>query len=580
MSGLHSALLILLGIVFLGFAGRILVFLSRGRFPHQAAMPLFASAASGALSAVLLVIGMGLLELGAASSVITAFLVVALVLGAGALVVFGRTLPKLAALPTGEELSARYRMLTADKSSLIEEISERTRELDLANRHLELALMRSNITLFEQDKDLRYVWVINSRLIDDREWVGKGDEDILSGEALESLTSAKQAVLKTGDPQNLYLPVNAPSGDTLYLDVMLNPYRDDQGGIIGVQGIATDLTEQKLFEIRLAALTTQLAEATRRFETALAGSLITVFEQDLELRYTHIVNPPLGTRVEDFVGKQDGEIFAQDDLLKMLPAKQNILNGALREKLEVDLHLGKKLRSFDITLEARLDPQGTCVGIVGTVVDMTRRKENELQMHLVMRELTHRSKNLLAVIQAMARQTAARSDDMDTFVSSFSARLQAMAASHDLLVSSSWYGAGLRELLRAHLGQTIDPESPQIQMEGPDLDVTADTAQNLGLAFHELTTNAAKHGALSVPDGAVKVSWSLEDGKVHFVWQESGGPTVSAPQRRGFGRLLLERSVGVSLNGTVELIFAPEGLQCRIDFPEDRLLSERKTVPS
>ncbi len=203
---------------------------------------------------------------------------------------------------------------------------------------------------------------------------------------------------------------------------------------------------------------------------------------------------------------------------------------------------------------------------------MTHKRNNEKQMHLVMRELTHRSKNLLAVIQAMARQTAARTADKEQFVSSFSARLQAIAASHDLLVSHSWYGAGIDELVRAHLAQTIDPTSSQIVMDGEQLHVSADTAQNLGLALHELTTNAAKYGALSVPTGQVLVSWRRDDGKVSLRWKETGGPRVTEPEGKGFGQVMLERLVGPSLDGSVVLNFEEDGVFCEITFDESKLV--------
>jgi two-component sensor histidine kinase len=188
-----------------------------------------------------------------------------------------------------------------------------------------------------------------------------------------------------------------------------------------------------------------------------------------------------------------------------------------------------------------------------------------------MRELTHRSKNLLAVIQAMARKTASLSGDMDGFIADFSSRLRAMAAAHDLLVSQSWQGADLGELLSASVAQTIAPTARQVHMDGPPMMLAPDTAQNLGLAFHELATNASKYGALAADTGELLITWTLTAGRVHIVWREVGGPPVSPPERRGFGRVLLERLVGATLNGSVTLDFRPEGLVCGIEFPEDGL---------
>jgi two-component sensor histidine kinase len=189
-------------------------------------------------------------------------------------------------------------------------------------------------------------------------------------------------------------------------------------------------------------------------------------------------------------------------------------------------------------------------------------------MRLMMRELTHRSKNLLAVIQAMARKTASVSGDMDEFIAAFSARLRAMSAAHDLLVSQSWHGADLGDLLRASVAQTIAPTAEQVKIDGPPLMLSPDTAQNLSLAFHELATNASKYGSLSTDAGELSVTWTRADARIRIVWREIGGPPVSPPERRGFGRVLLERLIGATLNGSVTLDFRPEGLVCEIEFPE------------
>jgi two-component sensor histidine kinase len=205
-------------------------------------------------------------------------------------------------------------------------------------------------------------------------------------------------------------------------------------------------------------------------------------------------------------------------------------------------------------------------------VDLTERRRAEQHMRLVMRELTHRSKNLLAVIQAMARKTASTATDLDQFGRDFSSRLRAIAAAHDLLVMESWSGAELRSLLAATLAQSVDPEAPEITMEGPPLKLSPDSAQTLALAFHELTMNAARHGALSVPGGRVSVTWDRTGDEVRLCWREEGGPPVTAPNRSGFGRVLLEQLVGASLGGTVALDFGPGGLECRIEFTADRVI--------
>jgi PAS domain S-box-containing protein len=333
------------------------------------------------------------------------------------------------------------------------------------------------------------------------------------------------------------------------------------------------VTEKRLFEVRLASMAAQLAAAYRRFELALEHSAITVFEQDADLRFGFIYNPPLGTSVEDFIGRTDAEIFREEELRRLDPPKRRVLETGERESFEVDLQLGGARRFYEITVDANRDDDGRILGLVGIALDLTDRKRDQDRMRLMMRELTHRSKNLLAVIQAMARKTATLSDDTDSFIADFSARLRAMAAAQDLLVSQSWEGADLEELIRASVAQTIAPDARQIRMTGPPLLLAPDTAQNLGLAFHELATNASKYGALAADAGELAVLWEHADGEVRICWEERGGPPVVAPDRRGFGRILLERLVGTTLNGSVSLDFRSQGLICRIVFPDSGLIA-------
>ena len=158
---------------------------------------------------------------------------------------------------------------------------------------------------------------------------------------------------------------------------------------------------------------------------------------------------------------------------KIVAPKKRVIESGGRETFELEVEVGGTLRFFILTLEARTDEDGAVVGIVGTAFDLTDRRHDEKRMRLMMRELTHRSKNLLAVIQAMARKTASVSGDMDGFIADFSARLRAMAAAHDLLVSQSWNGADLGDLLRASVAQTIAPTAEQVKIDGPPLMLVA-----------------------------------------------------------------------------------------------------------
>ena len=171
----------------------------------------------------------------------------------------------------------------------------------------------------------------------------------------------------------------------------------------------------------------------------------------------------------------------------------------------------------------------------------------------------------------MARKTASLSTDTDGFVRDFSSRLRALASVHDLIAADSWSGAGLRPLIDASLAQAVDPAARAIDVSGPDVKLPPDAAQMLALAFHELTMNAVRYGALSSPSGRISVRWGQVGNDVRLRWREAGGPAVYPPHRSGFGRLMIERLVGDALDGTARLDFRPEGLVCDLTFPETRL---------
>lgn len=189
-----------------------------------------------------------------------------------------------------------------------------------------------------------------------------------------------------------------------------------------------------------------------------------------------------------------------------------------------------------------------------------------------MRELSHRSKNQLAIIQAIAAQTAQSADSVDAFLKKFRVRMQGLAASHDLLVSQNWAGVPLAELVRRQINAFVDVSRDTVEMSGPDLHLTTSATEAIGLALHELATNSAKYGALSVPEGKLTVAWSLAPpagvpDHVLLEWIETGGPAVRPPEHKGFGSLVIERMVAEAVDGTVRLDFAPAGLYWRLEFP-------------
>lgn len=228
-------------------------------------------------------------------------------------------------------------------------------------------------------------------------------------------------------------------------------------------------------------------------------------------------------------------------------------------------------------------PDGKAQRLVNVVADITDRKNSEEHIHQLLRELTHRGKNLLAVIQAIASQTGRRSDTIEEFQESFTKRLQGLAASHDLLVTQNWKGASLADLLRDQLGVFASSDGSAISLSGPEIFLTPQTTESIGLALHELATNAVKHGSLSVPTGKVAISWAIEPpaGAVpetlRLTWVERGGPAVAEPSRKGFGHVVFDRIVARALDGDLKMTFEPEGLNWQISIPTVNSV-KRRTV--
>ncbi|WP_181708387.1 HWE histidine kinase domain-containing protein [Chthonobacter rhizosphaerae] len=212
-------------------------------------------------------------------------------------------------------------------------------------------------------------------------------------------------------------------------------------------------------------------------------------------------------------------------------------------------------------------------------VDEVAREREKARAHqdLLMAELDHRVKNTLATIQALARQSSRGATDLEEYVRQFEMRLRSMALTHSLLTKNRWLGADLRQLLKEELAAYGDESSGRYRLDGANLALRPKATISLGLAVHELATNAAKYGAFSLPDGHVSVRWSIDGGPAEpmltITWTETGGPTVGErPKRRGFGMTLIERTLALDVSGRAELRFEPKGLVCIVQIPASEVI--------
>jgi PAS domain S-box-containing protein len=210
-------------------------------------------------------------------------------------------------------------------------------------------------------------------------------------------------------------------------------------------------------------------------------------------------------------------------------------------------------------------PERRAVSLGGTVQDITEREEREEKEHLLMREINHRAKNMLSVVDSIAHQTATRNPE--DFVEHFSERIQALSANQDLLVRNEWNGVDIADLVRAQLAHFADLIGSRIAMHGPKLRLNPASAQAIGLALHELATNAGKYGSLSTDTGRVDASWGSDGDTFTMSWTEREGPVVSAPKRRGFGTIVMKAMTERSVDGKVDLDYAPSGVTWRLTRP-------------
>ncbi len=332
----------------------------------------------------------------------------------------------------------------------------------------------------------------------------------------------------------------------------------------------------------------RLRESERRFREMIDALPTAVYTTDADGLLTHF-NPASA----EFSGRTpvvgsdrwciSWKLFDVDG--RPLPPDQCPLAVALRE--------GRLMRDSEAILErpdgTRLwvtsyptpmrNEDGEIVGGINIIADITDRHRAEEHIRLLMNEVSHRSKNLLSVVVAIAQQTAAASPQ--EFTQRFSNRVQSLAASHDLLIKSDWQSIEIYDLIRAQLAHFNDLIGHRIILDGPTINLAVATAQSIGLVLHELATNAAKHGALSDQAGNVAITWRIEtcEGKQQFTisWIERDGPPITAPKRRGFGTTVIKNMAEMSLDGDVQLTYAQAGFSWELTCPLKKVIKTADT---
>lgn len=366
------------------------------------------------------------------------------------------------------------------------------------------------------------------------------------------------------------------SGETIPVSVTVSPVHDARGTIIGASKIARDLRE-------LRAIDEQLRDTEQRLRMLADNMSQFAWMADAQgdlFWYNRRWYDYTGTTFDEMKGWGWMKVHHPDHVDRVAERyRRSIETG---DEWEDVFPLRSAEGDYRWFLSRAL-PVRNEAGVIrcwfGTNTDITEERQQREQIRLLMREVNHRAKNMLSMIQALARRTAPA--DHPEFVESFEERLRALAANQELLVSRNWTGARMADLVRTQLYYVEDLLGMRVDAAGPDVLVKPIPAETVAMALHELTTNAAKYGALSNDEGKVEIRWSVEDmagGKRAFFlsWRESGGPPVSGPGQEGFGSTVIHRIPAISMDADVRSEFARDGFSWSLRCDASRVVEDEE----
>ncbi len=303
---------------------------------------------------------------------------------------------------------------------------------------------------------------------------------------------------------------------------------------------------------------------------ALRNAGVSVLYQDRDLRTVWARN----MAAPWMQGAEGDTILPPSQTSRIISAREDAIATGNAHRFEINAPGDDGLRWFEIWVDPDHDEKGVVRGVMTTKVETTERKRREQSLRALLREVSHRSKNLLAIIQSIASQTGRHSETISDFLTSFQGRLQSLAASQDLVTSSNWRGAELRELIQGQFGHNAAYNESELHFEGINPYLNPNAALHIGLAMHELVVNSLSHGALSHPGGKINVHSEMADGgdatdspSLHLSWVERLDRGSELPPNRDFRRVTLERVVPAALNGQASLELVDDRLEYRLLIP-------------
>jgi len=367
-------------------------------------------------------------------------------------------------------------------------------------------------------------------------------------------------VLRTGvSMRHQEVHIERPNGSRGIALVDIEPIKDSDGNIVGAVNCFQDITERKRSE-----------EAALRLAAIIQSSDDAIVSKDLDgiiTSWNGGAERIFGYLAEEIIGKPITTLIPPDYQKEEEGIIERIRRGQRVEHYEtVRQRKHGSLIDVSLTISPVRNAQGKIIGASKIARDISERKRNEAQIVNLAREAEHRTKNILATVQATVRLSHSNtSDDLKTLIEG---RINALAKVHALFVESRWTGAELHSLVTQELLPYRDRRAARVQINGPEVMLEPNTAQTIAISLHELATNAAKYGSLSAADGEVEIAWSrTADGGLSLRWTESGGPAVTPPTHRGFGTRIMEKIIGGQLGGEVSFDWRHQGFTCEIALP-------------
>jgi PAS domain S-box-containing protein len=394
--------------------------------------------------------------------------------------------------------------------------------------------------------------------------------DILDGDGerfFADLSAALEA--ETGSVDEIFLLLRCKSGEILpvWLNFSRRTASEGAAGTIHVAAFRGEHRASAELELRRGK---QAAEQLAAIVANSVDAIVSVDPNGAVLNANRAFSDIFQYEPVELAGAHLADLIVPEGLQEQHEEKMR--RAALEpQKPEILRRRRKDGQCLDFSLSTApiRNERGEVVAISAIYRDVAPLMRASEHIEFLLREVNHRSKNMLSVVQAVARQTARLADTPDLFIDGFMTRLAAIASSHDLLVSRDWRGVQIADLTDSQFSHLDDETRARIALSGDLLEINPRAAEAYGLALHELSTNAVRHGALSTPSGEVRLCFRLEPDQNFYIltWRETGGPTVTAPPREGFGSAVLTRMAPMAIEGESALDYAPEGLVYRLSAP-------------